>query len=387
MILALASLLAIAPPFFIKGVVGTERLDQLAAAGANAIRIVDARNAAETLDRAHANGLRALVTLDVGQARLGFDWSSADQRRGQRERLLEQWKRYVAHPAPFMWSLGSEVEVGYDADENLWKGLGELAEALKAKDAARPVILTLAEVTQAKVDAIVRFCPKVDAIGVNTYAGLASLPQRLETYGWKKPWLVTEFGPFGPWEVAKTPWGAAREPMGQQKEDIYLSNYLRSVEAHRPNCWGSFAFFWGHRYEGTPTWFGLFLPTGERLGGVDALTFAWSRKWPANRCPRIFYLDTTIDQSPVAPGSEQSAVVVAFDPDDDPLTIKWEVRAEMTGDGVEPKLIYDAISGKIGNQVQIRAPLAEGAYRLVVVVTDGKGNAATANVPFLVKNG
>lgn len=372
-------------PFFVKGANGRDNLDQLAAAGANTVRTTTIEGIEPFLGQVEAVGLLATVTLPVGAARLGFDWGDEDAVRSQRARVVEWVDRLKTRASVLLWSLGTEIEIGHEGDERLWKGLDDLAKAVKAADPSRPVLAVLAEVDEAKVARIKDHCPNLDAIGVNTFGGLATLPTRLRDLGWTKPYFVTEFGPFGPWEVAKTTWGAPREPLGQQKEDIYLSNYLRAIAEDRGRCLGSFAYLWGQRNEGTPTWFGMFLPTGERLGPIDAMTFAWSGRWPANRCPRIFYLDAALDQNPIEPGSEHDVTAVCYDPDNDPITVKWEVRAEMSGDDVEPKVVYDAFASRIGKKVRLRAPAAEGAYRLYLFVYDGKGNAATANLPFFVK--
>lgn len=371
--------------FFVKGANGRDNLDQLAAAGANAVRTTTIEDIEPFLAKAQAAGLVATVTLPVGAARFGFDWGSEDAVRTQRARVVEWVDRLKGRESVLMWSLGSEVEIGHEGDERLWKGLDDLAKAVKAADPSRPVLAVLAEVDEAKIARLKDHCPNLDAIGVNTFAGLATLPTRLRDFSWTKPYFVTEFGPFGPWEVAKTAWGAPREPLGQQKEDIYLSNYLRAIADDRGRCLGSFVYLWGPRNEGTTTWFGMYLASGERLGTIDAMTFAWSGRWPANRCPRIFYLDAALDQNPIEPGTEHDVTAVCYDPDNDPLTLKWEVRSEMSGDDVEPKAVYDAFASRIGRKVRLRAPATEGAYRLYLFVHDGKGNAATANLPFFVK--
>jgi hypothetical protein len=50
-----------------------------------------------------------------------------------------------------------------------------------------------------------------------------------------------------------------------------------------------------------------------------------------------------------------------------------------------PKAITGTIAEPSGARVAVKAPAKPGIYRLHVWVKDGKGHAATANMPFEVK--
>jgi hypothetical protein len=83
--------------------------------------------------------------------------------------------------------------------------------------------------------------------------------------------------------------------------------------------------------------------------------------------------------------------VVVEDPDGDPLTVRWEVRSESMdrregGDReAEPPPHPESFVESKGFDFTFKAPTLTGPCRLFVFVYDGKGNAATANLPFLVK--
>jgi hypothetical protein len=96
------------------------------------------------------------------------------------------------------------------------------------------------------------------------------------------------------------------------------------------------------------------------------------------------------------PNTEHQAQVYCFDPDSDPMSslkIEWHIRAEV----VVPFGSYSGsrendagpIAGLITSQeaktVRFLTPQKAGAYRLFVLVTDGKGSAGYGNVPFLVE--
>jgi hypothetical protein len=153
-------------------------------------------------------------------------------------------------------------------------------------------------------------------------------------------------------------------------------------------CLGSYAFLWGQKQETTPTWYGMLLPTGEKLPSVDAAVRQWTGEWPSNRSPKIESLrfKTGVDRAKA--GTRLEAVAAVSDRDDDTLTYEWTVMAESTdikhgGDAESvPPTFPEAVEAGTGPECAVTLPAA-GAYRLFLVVRDGQGGASTANLPFL----
>jgi hypothetical protein len=54
----------------------------------------------------------------------------------------------------------------------------------------------------------------------------------LKRQGLDRPYVITEFGPFGWWQVEKTPWGAELEPTSTAKAITYRQSY--AAAGHRP---------------------------------------------------------------------------------------------------------------------------------------------------------
>ncbi|MCU0749604.1 MAG: hypothetical protein MUF13_08675, partial [Akkermansiaceae bacterium] len=89
-------------------------------------------------------------------------------------------------------------------------------------------------------------------------------------------------------------------------------------------------------------------------------------------------------------GNEFSVKVESLDPDGDPLSFRWAVLPEATQHNGHkqfpmPKAVEHVLHAPSGPEVQVKAPAKPGVYRLHVWVKDGKGHAATANMPFEVK--
>ncbi len=379
-------------PFFIKGAGGRSYLDVLKATGGNSIRTWGEEEIGPLLDRAHELGLTVTVGIWLGQPRQGFRYDDEAAVRGEVEKSRRFFRRYRDHPAVLMWGLGNEME-GTGDDPKVWRTVNEIAKIARAEDPNHPTMTVVAELGGKKLEMYRALCPDVDVLGINSYAGLGSLGDRLDQAGFDRPYVVTEFGPPGPWEVPQTPWKAPIEPTSTAKADAYRANYARSIAGRPGRCLGSYAFLWGNKQETTATWFGLFLPSGERTGAVDVLAEAWTGKPPANGAPRIARIATEVDGQEVAPGSIRKARVIADDPAGDPLTVRWEVRSETTdlregGDRqAEPPPHPESIVEARGMDFTFKAPTLSGPCRLFVFVYDGKGNAATANVPFLVRPG
>jgi hypothetical protein len=123
--------------------------------------------------------------------------------------------------------------------------------------------------------------------------------------------------------------------------------------------------------------------------------YLWSGSWPKNQAPHLysFQLDNkkAVENVYLKPGGSYNALAVAVDPNNDKLTYRWELLAEATqvGEGGDyeprPKIVEGLLkAGEKGNAT-LKAPDAEGAYRLFVYVTDGNNNVATANLPFYVR--
>jgi hypothetical protein len=376
-------------PYFVKGVGGTGRMDELVAAGGNSMRTWGTENAARELDDCQKHGLTLTVGIWLGHKEY-FNYEDPVKVREQYENVKKDVLRLKDHPALLMWGLGNEMEIGNDTPA-LWKAIEDLAKLCRSLDPNHPVMTVVADLTPQKISNIKTYAPSIDLIGFNSYGGLPTLPKRLKEAGWEKPYIVTEFGPLGPWERPKTAWGAALEPTATEKAAFYRSNYDASIAGQKGWCLGSYAFLWGDKQEETPTWFGMFLPTGERTPAVDVMTYAWLGQWPKNRAPEISKFEFSLGTQEVDGGSEASASVMALDPDNDHLTYAWELRQEATQKGyagqgeTKPGVVTGYVDPYKTPAISFKAPRHPGAYRLYVTVRDGRGNAATANLPFAVR--
>jgi hypothetical protein len=355
----------------------------------------------EYLDAAYANGVSVCLGLWVNKEADNFDYNDTAAVSQQLQNLRSQVLTYKDHPALLMWGIGNEVDASY-TNLKVWNAINDIAGMIKAEDGNHPTTTMLANTLPAKVTEIKNRAPNLDLICSNTYApNLPAVITNLQQAGWTKPYMITEFGPRGTWQMNPEPnrilpWGAFVEQTSTEKAEIYRSSYNQHIKANFNNgCLGSFAFVWGYQTHGAVlTWYGFHTTEGRTLGAADIMKRVWSDWYPANRAPEIATrTNMTLggqhaeDAIYLSPGSSNQAAIVASDPDSDPLNYEWRIVPEgVAGPGGAP---HPGLAGLIqvngSATVTFTAPSTGGAYRLYVYAKDDHNKVASAVIPFFVQ--
>jgi len=378
-------------PYFIKGVGGDESRQLIVDLGGNSLRTWGADDLEPKLDEAKRLGLSVTVGIWLPQERSGFSYDDADKVAAQLERVRQVIAKYKDHPAVLMWGLGNEVE-GYKNGDNaaVWLAVNSISAMAKKLDPNHPTMTVVAEIGGARIKSINQLCPDIDIVGINTYGGITSVADRYRQLGGKKPYVITEFGPLGTWEVGKNSYGALVEQTSTQKADFYRKGYAAAIGSQQGLCLGSYVFLWGQKQEATATWFGMFLSDGTRLEQLQAIGELWSGQPAKMHAPKIEPIQIEHGDV-VGPGQMVNATVKVTDPDGSPIRVTWELHREpattgVGGDYEEPtKPIAHAIVSSDNERAQIQMPSQAGVYRLYAIARDDQHYGATANVPLLVK--
>ena len=378
-------------PYLIRGAGGNGSLQRLSEAGANSIRTWGVEGAQEILDEAHALGLTVTVGIWLGHERHGFDYGDPAQVDAQLQKAREAVLRFRDHPALLIWGIGNEME-GFEAgdDPAIWTAVNEVAAMVKELDPNHPTMTVTAEIGGGRIDSLHKRSPAIDIHGINSYGGASTVAERLRDGGGTKPYVITEFGPVGPWEMPKTDWGAPYEQTSTRKAESYRQSYIKTVVEAEGRSLGSYAFLWGTKMEGTATWFGMTLDDGAKLAALDVMTELWSGQAPSDLSPTIeaLVIDAAAELDPGATVEVSTAVA---DPEGKAVQLKWVLRPEsgeyLTGGDFRPVLpdVDGSVVDQAGNSVTIRMPDEPGPYRLFAYAFDPAGNAATANTPLFVK--
>lgn len=378
-------------PYFIMGAGGDGSKDLLAASGANTFRTWGVGpDLGQQLDEAQRLGLTVVVGHWLGHQRHGFDYQDADALAEQLERVRRDVLAHKDHPAVLLWAVGNEMEGFAEGDDPaIWAHVQAVAAMIKDIDPLHPVMTVTAEIGGGRVASVHELCPDVAIMGINSYGGLPSLPARYRELGGTKPIVITEFGPPGTWEIGLTDFGAPPELTSTGKAVVYREAFTAGCLEAGDLCLGGFAFVWGAKMEATATWYGMFLPDGDKLAAVDAMTEVWSGRPPANLCPEIRAFRLT-GPDVVQAGDTVRVELDVVDPEGATVTVNWAVRGEaptyLTGGDVQATpLELDGIISESSSRGATLVMPGGGIYRLYLTAHDGSGGAAAANVPLQVE--
>jgi hypothetical protein len=383
-------------PYFVKGVGGDYSREVLVADGGNSIRLwgVDA-NTRKELDEDEKQGVTVALGYWVGHKTDGFKADDPATVKQQLEEFKQVVRTYRNHPAVLVWAIGNEMENGNDTPA-LWESVEDLAKAAHELDPNHPTMTVIAEVGGNKVANLHKYCPDIDIVGINSYAGGQNVGDRYLKQvpaGTAKPFIITEFGPPGQWEYwSRTKFKALNEMSSTEKATWYRNSYQKTVLGHPGECLGSYAFYWGNKVEATVTWYGMFLPDGSKLAAVDTMQELWTGKAPKYLCPVIKKLAIN-GSNEVSPGDTVTASVDASDPQGDKLKYEWVMYRELGTYNIQEQgagagqAFTEAIEQNGEPQVSVKMPDMNGVYRIYCYVRNEHGAAATGSLPVLVKGG
>ena len=380
-------------PFYVRGAGGHVQQKKLVEIGGNTIRTWGTDDARAVLDEAQSNGLMVMMGLWVQHERDGFDYDDPVKVKAQLDAFRSAVLELKDHPALLLWGVGNEVDLFYK-NINVWYAVEDIAKMIKEVDPNHPTCTVTAGFDPLEAALIMERCPSIDIYGINTYGDIGNVAQGVRDCGWKKSYMITEWGPNGHWEVAKTEWKAPIEQGSFEKAESYENRYRQHIQADNTMCIGSFVFLWGQKQETTSTWYGLFSENGESSEAVDRLHKIWKNSAPKNSAPIV--KSTTMNGKSksenviVEAGDRCTARINATDPDSDNMKIRAFIIPESTdiksgGDAESAPVPVSGLNVKIKNgDVTFFAPTAVGSYRLFVFAYDKKGGYGYENIPFKV---
>jgi len=385
-------------PYEIKGA-GLEfgDLGVFASHGGNSIRTWSTENpritALEVLDNAAKHGVTVSMCIEIGRERWGFDYDDETAVAKQLEFARNEVLKYKDHPALLTWIIGNEINHDFKNPKFL-DAINDISKMIHELDRNHPTTTALAGFNAKLAGLVQTRAPDLDFISIQMYGDLVNLPRYIREIGFEDPYMVTEWGSIGHWEVGKTSWGAPIELNSSEKAANYLKSHKIAIASDPDQLLGSYVFLWGQKQERTPTWYGMFLPDGSKTETIDVMHYLWNDAWPDNRSPQIksMSLDSksATKNITIKSGQHYKARIKANDPDGDKLNYHWEIMAESkaTQEGGDKEEIPERYDGLIkdasAEKIVLEAPAQPGAYRLFVYVRDGQGHAGHANIPFMV---
>ncbi|MBY8840398.1 discoidin domain-containing protein [Streptomyces sp. SP2-10] len=300
-----------------------------------------------------------------------------------KSRMLDEFPKWVQtykeNPGVLMWDVGNESVLGL---QNCYSGtelerqrdayttfVNDVTKKIHAVDPGHPVTST-----DAWVGAWPYFkknAPDLDLYAVNSYSAVCDVKAAWQQGGYSKPYIVTETGPAGEWEVPDDINGVPLEPSDRAKADGYTRAW-GCVTGHKGVALGATMFHYGTEYDFGGIWFNL-LPAGQKRLSYYAVKRAYGGDTSHDDTPPVVSgLTVEGDPGKVQAGRDLVVAVKATDPDGDPLA--YEVLDNSMyvdqGKNLDPLPFTDLGGGRL----KITAPDRPGVWKVYVKVTDGHGN-------------
>ncbi|TQJ92233.1 discoidin domain-containing protein [Streptomyces sp. SLBN-31] len=300
-----------------------------------------------------------------------------------KNQMLDEFPKWVQtykdNPGVLMWDVGNESVLGlqncYSGDElerqrDAYTTLvNDITRKIHAVDPDHPVTSTDAWVGAWPY--YKRNAPDLDLYAVNSYNAVCDIKSAWEHGGYTKPYIVTETGPAGEWEVPDDGNGVPLEPSDRAKADGY-SRAWSCVTGHKGVALGATMFHYGTEYDFGGIWFNL-LPAGQKRLSYYAVKKAYGGDTTHDNTPPVISdLAVEGDAGRVQAGHDLVLDVKATDPEGDPVS--YEVLDNSMYIDQSKNLASLPFTDLGGGRLKVTAPDRPGVWKMYVKATDGRGN-------------
>ncbi|MEU4248766.1 discoidin domain-containing protein [Amycolatopsis sp. NPDC026612] len=358
------------------------RMPELHAIGVNTVRTWGTDGTTQPLlDAAAANGIKVVSGFWLqpggGPGSGGcVDYTADTDYKNTMLAEIRKWVTvYKTHPGVLMWNVGNESVLGM---QNCYTGtqleqeriaytrfVDEAAQAIHGIDANHPVTST--DAWTGAWPYYKAYAPDLDLYSVNSYAHVCQVKQDWLAGGYTKPYLITETGPAGEWEVPNDVNGVPAEPTDQQKRDGYV-NAWNCVLAHPGVALGATLFHYGTEGDFGGVWFNI-TTGGEKRLSWYAVRGLYSGQTGGNTPPVIASMNLS-RVTDVPAGGTFTVTAGVSDPDGDPITYAMGYNSKYINNAAG--LIPAAFTGS--GTFTVTAPQQLGVWKLYLYARDGHGN-------------
>ncbi|GAA1672193.1 discoidin domain-containing protein [Kribbella yunnanensis] len=386
-------------PWVVKGLTwgpppteAAQRLPELKAIGVNTVRTWGTDASSKPLfDAAAANGMRVVAGYWLqpgggpgsgGCANYVTDTNYKTTMLGEIRRWTTEYKD---NQGVLIWNVGNESVLGL---QNCYSGaeleqqriayatfVNDAAKAIHAIDPNHPVTST--DAWTGAWPYYKQYSPDLDLLAVNSYGHVCQVKQDWINGGYNKPYILTEGGPAGEWEVPNDANGVPNQPTDLQKRDGYLQAW-NCITGHAGVALGATLFHYGSENDFGAVWFNI-TPGNEKSLAWYAIRQAFGGPGGGNTPPVItnMTLSRTTD---VPAGGTVSVNVAVSDPDGDALSHEFKVGGKyIDGSGA---LVTTTSSGN--GPFTVTVPARLGVWKLYDYVRDGRGHVSIETRSFRV---
>ncbi|MEU8233819.1 discoidin domain-containing protein [Actinoplanes sp. NPDC048967] len=356
--------------------------------GVNTIRLwgVDDINTPALLDRAAQQNIKVVVGHWLNQ---GADYvNDTAYKTATKNEIVARVNALKNKQGVLMWDVGNEViltmqDHGLSAAEvearriAYARYVNEVAQAIHAADPNHPVTST--DAYTGAWPYYKQYAPDLDLLAVNSYGAIGNVKQDWINGGYTKPYIVTEGGPAGEWEVPNDVNGVPTEPTDLQKRAGYTASW-NAIKAHPGVALGATEFHYGLENDFGGVWLNTFTGGWRRLG-YHALKQAYTGQASANTPPEINSMSVS-NQTAVPAGGTFTVTAGASDPNGDLIryNLMYSNKHITGGTGLTNVVFTDNGNGTF----TARAPEQLGVWKVYVYAFDGHGNVGIEQRSFKV---
>jgi hypothetical protein len=367
-----------------------EHFKDLKFLGVNTIRTwATGNNTSKLLNAAHENGIKVMLGIWMRHGRPGMEdddsFNYLENTKGKEDMYINALNIvdiYKNHPAVLTWGIGNEVYLNTATDEEkvaYSQLLERICSAIKTKDINHPI--TSVEAWTFGLDWWQKYVPSLDIYGLNSYgSGANLLANELDKKGIDKPYILTEFGVTGEWDIKQEINGVKVEPNDNQKYDA-IANGTKNWILNKSANLGAFVFHYANGSNFIAPWLFTHYKNNTRPQ-YWAIREAYTGNKPINAVPEIKTFELT--GSKVESGTWVPVTLDVLDTENDSLSVSFSYNQRTGSRNRRDQINTLEYRGDIKNGFEIQLPKEDGSIKIYAIVNDTYNNVGIASTGIIV---
>jgi hypothetical protein len=360
--------------------------------GVNTIRTwgTDAHTGA-LLDAAHRHGFKVMLGIWMRHGRPGmeaddsFDYlRDKEGKQAMFDNAIETVNAYKDHPAILTWGIGNEVYLNMATDPEkiaYSKLLEKICKKVKKIDPHHPI--TSVEAWTFGADWWPKYVPSLDIYGINTYGvGANFISAELAKKGVDKPYVITEFGVRGEWEIEEDRHGVKPEPSDAEKYETIVKGYQEWIQP-KPNCLGVYVFHYATDDHFGAVWL-LTHFRGLKRPQYWAIREAYTGQPPVNQVPVIHALQLAEEEQ--ESGAWIPVQVEVSDPEQEEVILEFYYNQRTGSRRRRDQLTPLKARGSLAQGLEVQLPSVDGGIKVYVTAADASQNIGIASTSISVRD-
>jgi hypothetical protein len=380
-------------PYQVKGVTwgpstttAAAHMRDLKSLGVNTVRTWGTDGTTQPLlDAASAFGVKVINGFWLNQ---GADYVNDTAYKTSTLNSIVSWvNAYKNDPAVLMWDVGNEVIL---TTQDHYTGAAveqqriayaqyveQIVQAIHAADPNHPVTST--DAYTGAWPYYKQYTPDLDLYAVNSYGAVCSVRTDWVNGGYTKPYIVTESGDSGEWEVPNDANGVPTQPTDVQMRDGYTSAW-NCISGHTGVSFGGTLFNYGQENDFGGIWFNLIPEAWKRLAYYSVAKDYGGT--PQQNTPPVINSMTLSNTTTVPSGGTFTVTTGATDPDGDLIRYNLMYSSKYVDGGTGLQQVTFTQTGD--GQFTATAPKTLGVWKVYVYAYDGHGNVGVETRSFKV---